>query len=65
MNHTSSLPPSRPDQVRSHIVDAGIAVADAHGRDVAAEYLARAGISFAVTVRVLTEPDRRRQARPT
>ncbi|MET3131345.1 hypothetical protein AAKU55_001607 [Oxalobacteraceae bacterium GrIS 1.11] len=50
----------RSDLVKANIVEAGIARMEIHGRAKAADFLLRSGISFAITVRVLDEPSKRR-----
>jgi hypothetical protein len=51
---------SRPNEQMARIVDAGVAYLSTHGRDFAAAYLQRQGISFNVATRVLNEPQQRR-----
>jgi hypothetical protein len=51
---------TRPDRTKATIVNAGIIMAEQHGRLVAASFLNREGVPFAVIARVLAEPDRRR-----
>lgn len=53
---------SRPGQTIAKIVDAGIALQISHGSPYAAEYLTKNGVGFAVIVRVLSEPHRRRRS---
>jgi len=61
---TFSSPSDRSDLATAKTVDRAIVIASEKGRAAAADYLARAGVNFAVIVRVLSEPSRRRIAAP-
>ncbi len=55
---------SRPDGSLAGIVETGISMQKTHGRDYAAAYLRKHGVSLKVMARVLSEPQRRRGAPP-
>ncbi|MYM30346.1 hypothetical protein SAMN05192549_11855 [Duganella sacchari] len=51
---------SRPDRTKAVAVNAGIAMAEKQGREMAAEFLEDAGVPLPVIARVLSEPEKRR-----
>ena len=54
---------SRPNEKMARIVDAGIAYITTHGRDFAAAYMKRNGVNFNVVMRVMNEPQHRRNVK--
>jgi len=50
------------DSAQAAVVNRGIAMLETSGRGAAAKYLMDQRVPFRVIVRVLAEPDRRRQA---
>jgi hypothetical protein len=55
--------PDRPNAQLASAVDIALDLQTEYGRRAAARFLDVAGASFATTVRVLSEPDRRRPPR--
>jgi hypothetical protein len=55
---------TRPNVASSALVDRGIGISDEQGRTLAAAFLTERGVPFSVVVRVLAEPQRRRQSLP-
>lgn len=58
--NTVSTHNDRPNTDRAGLVDAAVSIQLEHGPQVAARFLTSGGVSFATTVRVLSEPSRRR-----
>lgn len=58
---TTSLGAGRPNTDLAAVVDQALALAEKQGARAAAAFLTARGAGFALTCRVLTEPERRRQ----
>jgi hypothetical protein len=53
--------PPRPTTSTTELIDQGITLAGTMDRDLVATFLTRRGAPFAVVVRVLADPERRRK----
>lgn len=59
--HRLALAQSRPNLQLAKVVNTGLLMKKLAGRAPAAEFLYKSGVPFAVIVRVLGEPERRRK----
>lgn len=59
-----SIAQSRSNESTAALVERGISLIDELGPNLVAAYLTERGVSFGVVVRVLAEPQRRRQSMP-
>ena len=55
------MPNDRPNQQCARVIDHALWLVGKYGRRAAAAFLIAQGVSFRVTVRVLSEPGRRRR----